>query len=200
MSETSEATFRGFDSGDIRNLPATEAVTGTGTPQLTSLPASTGQVEAMSRHGSAVVPPRGDSSSDQTSLIRNIYEELRRGLGRRCCRAEREVRSSRHSRSLSSRRRRSSSRRLSHSHALSRSSHGLRGSSRAPRHCRGTSWWSPLRSLRVGPPPRLPSVDRLRHRLPSSLRRWGPLLHLTCRAPARCRMLRLTCSYRSSRR
>ena len=147
MSETSEATFPGFDSGDIRNLPATEVVTGTGTPQLTSPPASTSQAEAMSRQGSAVIPPRGDSPSDQTNLIRDlIREELRRGLGHRSRRSQREdsgsssssqegsrsSRSRRHSRSPSSRHRRSPSRRLSPRHAPSRSSHGLGGSSCAP--------------------------------------------------------------------
>ena len=83
MLETSETSFAGFDSGDICNLPATKVVTGTGTPQITSLPARTDQDEAMSRQGSAAVPHCGDSPADQSSLIRNlIREELRRGLGR----------------------------------------------------------------------------------------------------------------------
>ena len=189
MSETSEETFPGFDSGDIHNLPATEAVTGTSTPQLTSLQASTSQVEAMSRQGNAVVPPYIDSPSDQTSMIREIIrKELRRGMGHRRRRLEREdsgsssssqegsrsfrssrSHSSRHSHSpSSSRHRRSSSRRSSHSHAPSRSSHCSGGSSHAPRRCRGTPWWFPLRSTRVGPPPRLPSVERFRLHLPSS--------------------------------
>ena len=74
-SGSSETSFPGFDSGDIRNLPATEAVTSTGIPQLTIPPASTGQAEAMSRQGSAVVPPLGDSPPDQTSLIRDLLRD-----------------------------------------------------------------------------------------------------------------------------
>ena len=132
-------------------------------------------------------------------------------MGRRSCRSEREgtvssssqegsrssrsscSRLSRRSRSLpSSRRSRSSSRRSSRSHAPSRSSHVSGFGSRDPRHCRGTRWWSPLCLPRVGPPPQLPSVKRLRRLLPFSLRWWGPLLHRTHRAPAR-RTLLLAC-------
>ena len=65
MSESSEASFPGFDSGDICNLPATEGDTGTGSPQLTSLPTNTDPDEAMAGQVSAVVPPRGDSPADQ---------------------------------------------------------------------------------------------------------------------------------------
>ena len=76
MSETSEASFPGFDSGDIRNLPATEAVTSTGTPQITSLPDHTEQDEAMIRQGSAAVPPHGDSPADQKSNTRRAAQGL----------------------------------------------------------------------------------------------------------------------------
>ena len=45
----------------------------------------------MSRQGSAAVLPRGDLRPDQANLIRElIREELRRGLGRRSRRSERE--------------------------------------------------------------------------------------------------------------
>ena len=134
MSETSEASFPGFDLGDIRNLPATEVVTGT--PQITSLPASTDQDEAMTRQGSAAVLPHGDSPAVQASLIRNlIREEVRRGMGHRSRRSERED-----SVSSSSSQEGSRSSRTSHS----RSSRGSRSPSssrrrRSPSRCSSRS-------------------------------------------------------------
>ena len=152
------------DSGDIRNLPTTEVVTGTGAQQITSLPARTDQGEAMSRQGSVAVLHRGDLPADQSSLIRNIIrEKLRRGLGRRIRRSERgnsvsssssqegsrlscssHSLSNRHSRSPpSSHHSRSPSRRSFHSHAPSCSSRTSGISSRAPHGTKvmgGVSW------------------------------------------------------------
>ena len=102
---SSGASFPGLDSEEVRNLLATETVTGSGE-------ASVDQGEAMNRQGRAAVPPRGDSPLDQANLIRDlIREELRRVLGRRGRRSQREgsasssvQEGSRSSRSRSSRR------------------------------------------------------------------------------------------------
>ena len=84
MTETSGASFPRFDSEDIRNLQTTEVITGLGeTPRTTCFHASADQGEAMTRQGSAAVPPHGDSLTDQANLMRDlIHEELLRGLGR----------------------------------------------------------------------------------------------------------------------
>ena len=69
-----------------------EVVAGSGqTPHTTSFHASASQGEAMTRQGSAAVPPREDSPAVQANLIRDlIREELRRGLGCRSHRSQRE--------------------------------------------------------------------------------------------------------------
>ena len=151
MTKTSGASLPGFDSKDIRNLPAMEVVAGSGqTPRITCVHASADQGEAMTRQCRAVVTSRGDSSTDQANLIRDwIREEMRRGLGRLSRPSEREgsvssssshkgsrssrSRSVRHSRSLSSLcDSRSSGKRSYCSHAPSHSSHVSGGSSRTP--------------------------------------------------------------------
>ena len=92
MSESSGASFPGFGSEEIRNLPATETVTApVEQPQTTRIQASTEHAEVLSRQASPVGPPLGDSHPVQSSMIRElIREELRRGLGRRSRRSERE--------------------------------------------------------------------------------------------------------------
>ena len=84
MSETSDSSCPRLDPGDNRNLLASAVVADSGhTPQITSLHARTDLDEAMTRQGSAAMPPSGDSPADQSSLIRNFFirEELRSGLG-----------------------------------------------------------------------------------------------------------------------
>ena len=92
MSESSGASFPGFDSEEVHNLPAMETVTGSGeTPCATCIQASADQGEVLNRQGSAAVPPRGDLPPVQANLIRDlICEVLRRGLGRRSRRSERK--------------------------------------------------------------------------------------------------------------
>ena len=172
MTETSGASFSGFDSEEILNLPATEVVSGAGTAAPTTcFNASASQGEAMSRQVSTPVPPRGDSQADQATLIRDlIRDELRKGLGHRSHHSQRQgsasssssqegSRSSR-SRSVSrsrspswSHRSRSHSRRSSCSHAPSRSSLASGGSFRAhPSLSRHSLVTSPaLTSRRVTP-------------------------------------------------
>ena len=76
MTETSGASFPRFDSEEDRNLPATEVITGSGeTPSTTCFNASADKGEAMTRQGSAAVPPRGDSLTDQANLIRDFIRE-----------------------------------------------------------------------------------------------------------------------------
>ena len=157
------------------------------------------------------MPPQGDSPADQSSLIRNlIREKLRRGLGCRSRRSEREdsvssslsqegSRSSRSSRSRSVRRSRSPSssrcsrsrsRCSSRSHAPSRSSHVSGGSSRAPPSLsRHSLVFSPIHASRRTTPSA--TVSQAPHRLLlHSSRRWDPLPLRTRLALARCRLCR----------
>ena len=153
----------------------------------------------MIRQGSAAVPPHGDSPADQASLISYakscagawvVVVLIRRG--RTPCPPPHRRRV--HVRPI---RARAGTLALRSPHVVIGPPVGVRLAgmlrlapptvreqlTRLPRRCRGTRWWSPLRSPRVGPPPRLPSVKRLRRLPPSSSHRWGPLLHRTRRAP-----------------
>ena len=70
MSESSGAFFPGFRSEEIRNLPATEMVTGTEElPQATSTLTNTDSEEVSVRQASSVVPSLGDSRADHSSMI-----------------------------------------------------------------------------------------------------------------------------------
>ena len=67
MSELSGASFPGFGSEEIRNLPATEMVTGSGEiVQSTQTQARTDHDEVWSRQDSQAAL-RGDSQPDQGS-------------------------------------------------------------------------------------------------------------------------------------
>ena len=84
MSESSSTSFPRFGSEQIRNLHATELITGSremSQSTMTRAHTDHGEVSA-----SQVSPAdsRGDSQPDQSSLIRDlIRDELRRSLGRR---------------------------------------------------------------------------------------------------------------------
>ena len=85
MSKSSGGSFPAFSSEEVRNLPATATVTGSGeTPCATCIQANVDQGEVLNRQGNAAMPPRGDSRPDQANLISDhIREKLRRGLGHR---------------------------------------------------------------------------------------------------------------------
>ena len=189
MSESSGASFPGFGSEEVCDLPTTETVTGSGeTPRATCIQANADQGEVLSRQGSAVMPPRGDSPPYQAILIRDlIREELRRGLGRYSeressvsssssqegCRSMQSQSFRHRSRALSrSRRSRYPSRRSNRSRVLSCSSYMSGGSSHSPWCCLVTPRWSPWRTGRTGPPPRLLSAGRHRHLLLRSSCGW----------------------------
>ena len=92
MTESSGASFPGFGSEEIRNLPATEIVTGTEElTQATMTLALADPDEVSVKQASSVAPSLGDSRADQSSLIIQLNpEELRSGLGRRSHHSERE--------------------------------------------------------------------------------------------------------------
>ena len=98
MSESGGASFPGFGSKEIRNIPAIETVTGPEElPQATLTQADTGPEEVSVRQASLFANSLEDSLSDQStcSLIRKlVFEELCRGLDRCSSRSERKGSSS----------------------------------------------------------------------------------------------------------